>query len=109
MGECRFQAFDARLTHDILGAGLPKIFAVEHPVVRGATWAAFAAYHQFYFDGNKRAGRYTMNAVGMSHGFDAILIPASAKSAYENTVVGALLTDDLTAHIRFLLDLYPTQ
>lgn len=102
----RFQAFDARLTHDILDAGLEKILQVEHPLVRGATWAAFAAYQQFYFDGNKRSGRYTMNAVGMSHGFDAILIPASQKAAYERIVVDALETDDLTAHISFLLDLY---
>lgn len=76
-------------------------------MVRGATWAAFSAYHQFYFDGNRRAGRYTMNAVGMSHGFDAILIPASAKAAHERTVVEALESDDLTRHIRFLLDLHP--
>lgn len=105
----RFQAFDARLTHDVLDAGLPRILQVEHPVVRGASWAAFSAYHQFYFDGNKRAGRYTMNAVAMSHGYDAILIPASAKADYERIVVDALETDDLTNHIRFLLDLYPTQ
>lgn len=101
-----FQAMDARLTHDILDAGLARILEIENPLVRAATWAAFAAYQQFYFDGNKRAGRYTMNAVAMSQGYDAILIPASAKVAYENQVVHALESDDLTAHIRFLLDLY---
>jgi len=102
-----FQAMDARLTHAILDAGLARIENVPHPLVRAASWAAFAAYQQFYFDGNKRAGRYTMNAVAMSHGFDAILIPASSKADYENRVVEALETDDLTSHIRFLLDLYP--
>lgn len=104
-----FQALDARLTDEALSAGLPRILQIEHPLVRGATWAAFAAYQQFYFDGNKRSGRYVMNAVAMSHGYDAILIPAREKAAYENQVVEALKTDDLTDHIRFLLDLYPSE
>ncbi|MGB4137514.1 MAG: hypothetical protein WA971_13170, partial [Microbacterium sp.] len=102
-----FQALDARLTHDVLDAGLARIARIRHPLVRGATWAAFAAYRQFYFDGNKRAGRYTMNAVALSHGFDAIIIPATAKAAYEQLVVDALQSDDLTDHIRFLLRLHP--
>ncbi|PZE36950.1 hypothetical protein DEJ31_07320 [Curtobacterium sp. MCPF17_031] len=102
----RFRALDARLTHDALQAGLARIQTIEHPVVRAATWAAFAAYQQFYFDGNKRTGRYTMNAVIMSHGYDAILVPASMKASYEDMIVDALRTGDLTAHVRFLLDLY---
>ncbi|MDU0366874.1 hypothetical protein RWH45_06575 [Microbacterium sp. KSW4-17] len=102
----KFQALDARLTHDVLDAGLPRILSVEHPVVRGATWAAFAAYQQFYFDGNKRTGRYVMNTVAMSHGFDAIVIPTSAREQYVNEVVNALETGDLTSHIAFLLSLY---
>lgn len=102
----KFQALDARLTHDALDAGLPRILDVEHPVVRGATWAAFAAYQQFYLDGNKRTGRYVMNAVAMSHGFDAIVIPTSARQQYINKVVEALETGDLSSHIAFLLSLY---
>lgn len=102
----KFRALDARVLGPVLESGLDRIRAIPHPVVRGATWAAFSAYHQFYFDGNKRAGRYVMNAVAMSHGFDAILVPAARKPEYETIIVGALRSGDLTEHIAFLLGLY---
>lgn len=72
----------------------------------GATWAAFATYQQFYLDGNKRTGRYGMNAVLMSHGFDAILIPEHLKAQYEDVLVKSYRTGDLMPHIDFLLGLY---
>ena len=37
----------------------------------------FAALQQFYFDGNKRTARYMMNGHLMSHGIDAISVPAA--------------------------------
>ena len=101
-----FRALDARLTPAVLRAGLARIEQIEHPIVRGATWAAFATYHQFYLDGNKRTGRYVMNAVLMSHGYDAILIPESLKAQYEDALVGSYRTGDLTPHIEFLISLY---
>lgn len=102
----RFRSLDARVLPAVLASGLSRIEKITHPVVRGATWAAFSAYQQFYFDGNKRTGRYVMNAVAMSHGYDAVLVPASAKAEYEQVVVGALRSGDLTEHIGFLLDQY---
>jgi Fic family protein len=89
-----------------LESGLKRIEQLDHPIVRGATWAAFATYAQFYLDGNKRTGRYVMNAVLMSHGYDAILIPASLKSQYEDVLVESYRSGDLTPHIDFLLGLY---
>lgn len=103
----RFRALDARITPKVLEVGLERISRLEHPVVRGATWAAFATYQQFYLDGNKRTGRYVMNAVLMSHGYDAILIPERLKASYEDVLVEVYKSGDLTAHIKFLLDLYP--
>lgn len=100
-----FRALDARLTPQVLSAGLERIAEIGHPVVRGATWAAFATYQQFYLDGNKRAGRYVMNAVLMSHGYDAILIPDRLKAQYEDALVESYRSGDLSAHIGFLLDL----
>ena len=102
-----FRALDARITPAVLEAGLARIRQIEHPVVRGATWAAFAAYQQFYLDGNKRTGRYVMNTVLMSHGYDAILIPANIKAQYEDVLVEGYKSGDLTSHIKLLLDLYP--
>lgn len=101
-----FRALDARLTHAVFDAGLERVLAIEHPVLRGVTWAAFATYEQFYLDGNKRTGRYVMNTVLMSHGFDAITIPDRLKPEYEDALVDAYRTGNLTPHIRFLLSLY---
>jgi hypothetical protein len=101
-----FRALDSRLTHEVLDAGLERISAIRHPLARAATWAAFATYEQFYLDGNKRTGRYVMNAVAMSHGYDAVLLPQSQKSQYEDAIVKAYRTADLTPHIEFLLGLY---
>ena len=47
-----------------------------------------------------------MNAVLMSHGYDAILIPARLKSQYEDVLVESYRASDLTPHIEFLLGLY---
>lgn len=102
-----FRALDARLCHPVCEAGLQRIRQITHPVLRGATWAAFATYHQFYFDGNKRSGRYTMNTVLLSHGYDSILIPHTRKDQYIDAVVAAYRTGNLTPHIEFLLHQYP--
>lgn len=101
-----FRALDARVAHAALDAGLARICRIEHPLARAATWAAFATYQQFYLDGNKRTGRYVMNAVAMSHGYDAIIIPAVNKATYEDALVHSYRTGDLTEHIRFLLEQY---
>ena len=106
LGGSTFTALDSRLTHAALDAGLERIEKIEHPVLRSATWAAFATYHQFYLDGNKRTGRYMMNAVLLSHGYDAIHVSERLKAEYENALIEAYKTGDLTPHIAFLLALY---
>ncbi len=101
-----FRALDARITAPVMAAGLNRISQLDHPILRATTWAAFATYEQFYLDGNKRTGRYVMNTVLMSHGYDAILLPESLKAQYEDALVEAYRTGDLTPHIRFLIDRY---
>lgn len=105
----RFEALDSRLMHPVFEEGISRISQIASPVVRAATWAAFVAYQQPYFDGNKRVGRYSMNVVLMSHGYDAIVVPARLKAEYIEEIVGALRTGDLTSHIRFLLSRYDDQ
>ncbi|MEO7016202.1 MAG: hypothetical protein ABI130_11000 [Leifsonia sp.] len=102
----RFRALDARMTPAVLESGLARITEIDHPVLRGATWAAFATYQQFYLDGNKRTGRYVMNTVLMSHGYDAITVHERLKAQYEDALVESYETADLTPHISFLLSQY---
>jgi len=102
----RFHAIPTEMTREVFDQGAAEIQQIEHPVLRGATWASFASYHQFYLDGNKRAARYTMNAILVSHGYDSIDIPASSREAYLESVIETMETGDLTPGIRFLLSLY---
>ena len=101
-----FAAHDRVGLREIFDSGVGAINKIAHPVLRGATWASFATYHQFYWDANKRSSRYVMNAVLLSHGFDAILIGKEYANAYVDAVVASFKTGDLTKQIGFLLSQY---
>jgi Fic family protein len=101
-----FHAHDPHAIREVFTGGAAAISAIRHPLAMASVWAAFATYHQFYFDGNKRTARYTANALLMSRGFDAVLLPAARQADYERVLVGAYRTGDLTEHARFLADLY---
>jgi Fic family protein len=62
----------------------------------------FAALQQFYFDGNKRTARYMMNGHLMSHGFDAISVPAARRQEFNTNMVEFFMTKDGTGMFRFL-------
>ncbi len=77
----------------------------------GAPWlnalrAALAAYHRFYSNGNKRTARYVMNAVLLSHGFDAIVTPAAQRESYNEALRDMYLSHDVTGFALFLTGLY---
>jgi Fic family protein len=86
--------------------GLAVIEQIDHPVIRAVTLAGFATYHQFYRDGNKRVGRYIMNTVLMSHGYDAILVPATDKEHYEDALVSMYRTGRVEPYTTYLLGLW---
>ena len=52
------------------------------PFERAMAFFLFAALQPFFFDGNKRTGRFMMNGVLMSHGMDAISVPAAKAQAF---------------------------
>jgi len=84
------------------------ISQMDAPVpVQAAKWAAWATYHQFYSNGNKRTGRFVMNTILLSHGFDAILIPAKAKTEYEQTLYQLFIDTDPRPNVQFLLSNLP--
>lgn len=62
----------------------------------------FAALQQFYFDGNKRTARYMMNGHLMSHGFDAISVPAARRQEFNSGMVEFFMTKEGTGIFRFL-------
>ncbi len=62
----------------------------------------FGAFMQFYFDGNKRTARYMMNGWLMSHGIDAISIPAARKQEFNERMIDFYRSRDGTGMLRFL-------
>lgn len=74
---------------------------------RGMAFFLFGALQQFYFDGNKRTSRFMMNGVLMSHGFDAISVPAKRAQEFNENMVRFYLGKDATEMMRFLIDCQP--
>ncbi|MDR1188162.1 MAG: Fic family protein, partial [Bifidobacteriaceae bacterium] len=104
-GEVFHTAPDGRV-HAIFSDGLERIADIANPVIRATTLAGWATYHQFYRDGNKRVGRYVMNAVLISEGYDAILVPASDKEDYENALLGMYRSGRVQPYTSYLLGLW---
>ena len=74
---------------------------------RALAFFLFGALQQFYFDGNKRTSRFMMNGVLMSHGFDAISVPAKRAQEFNENMVRFYLGKDATEMMRFLIDCQP--
>lgn len=80
---------------------------VADPRERAMAFFLFGALQQFYFDGNKRTSRFMMNGVLMSHGFDAISVPAKRAQEFNENMVRFYLGKDATEMMRFLIDCQP--
>jgi Fic family protein len=98
------------------GENLRRIFArgvgaihaeIESPFQQAMAYFLFAALQQFYFDGNKRTGRTMMNGHLMSHGIDAISVPAARRAEFNATMVDFYRTKDATAAFAFLASCHP--
>jgi Fic family protein len=90
----------------IFDEGHARIAQITNPLEKACTWAAFATYQQFYFDGNKRTSRYMMNEILLSHGYDSIVIPQTDRAPYNTALARMFHTGEATGYIQFLLDHY---
>lgn len=98
------------------GGNLRRIFTngvaaiqseIDSPFERALAYFLFAAFQQFYFDGNKRTGRTMMNGYLMSHGIDAISVPAARRAEFNTTMVDFYRTRDATTAFAFLTSCHP--
>jgi Fic family protein len=76
---------------------------LDYSFEQAIAYFLFAALQQFYFDGNKRTARYMMNGHLMSHGFDAISVPAARRHEFNAGMVEFFTTKDGTGMFRFLV------
>lgn len=93
------------------GDGLRRIFArgtaailaeISDVFEQAVAYFLFAAFHQFYFDGNKRTARYVMNGHLMSHGIDAISVPAARKLGFNTEMTEFYASKDGTRMFAFM-------
>lgn len=77
------------------------------PFERATAFFLFGALQQFFFDGNKRTSRFMMNGVLMSHGIDAISVPAAKAQEFNENMVRFYLSKDATEMMAFLLECHP--
>ncbi|MBE7526949.1 MAG: cell filamentation protein Fic [Burkholderiales bacterium] len=77
------------------------------PFERATAFFLFGALQQFFFDGNKRTSRFMMNGVLMSHGIDAISIPAAKAREFNEKMVRFYLSKDATEMMAFLASCHP--
>lgn len=90
----------------IFAAGAAEIRAIEHPILRAVTYAAFATRIQFYFDGNKRTSRYMMNGHLIANGYDGIVTPESRKGEYNAALAALFMDAGARPYIEFTLSCY---
>lgn len=77
------------------------------PFGRATAFFLFGALQQFFFDGNKRTSRFMMNGVLMSHGMDAISVPAAKVQEFNEKMGRFYLSKDATEMIVFLAGCHP--
>ena len=65
---------------------------------------ATMAKHQFFFDGNKRMGRYIMNGILLSEGYPSIDVPYIKKEAFITLLLDFYSHNDITALQTFMKD-----
>ncbi len=97
--------------------GAPELNRVFHqgvaalqecgPFERATAFFLFGALQQFFFDGNKRTSRFMMNGVLMSHGIDAISVPAAKAQEFNEKMVRFYLSKDATEMMAFLARCHP--
>ena len=77
------------------------------PFERAMAFFLFGALQQFFFDGNKRTSRFMMNGVLMSHGIDAISVPAAKAQEFNEKMIRFYLSKDATQMMSFLVSCHP--
>lgn len=77
------------------------------PFERAMAFFLFGALQQFFFDGNKRTSRLMMNGLLMSHGIDAISVPAARVHEFNEKMVRFYLSKDGTEMMALLVDCHP--
>lgn len=94
---------------DIFNKGILHIRELNNPIEQAIVFFLFGAYHQFFFDVNKRTSRLFMNGILLSNGFDALVIPSNQKYRYNEVMLELYNNANATPAIDFLIECYRLQ
>lgn len=87
--------------------GLDAIRALSTSYEQALVYFLFGALQHLYFDGNNRTARYLMNGHLMSHGIDAISVPARRAREFNNLMVEFYRFRDASRMFAFFTDCHP--
>jgi hypothetical protein len=77
------------------------------PFERAIAFFLFGALQRFFFSGNKRTSQFMMNGVLMSHGIDAISVPAAKSHEFHEKMGRFYQSRDATEMMAFLAVCHP--
>ena len=86
--------------------GICEINKIECAFERALVYFCFGSINQFFYDGNKRTSRWTMNGILMSNGFNYLTIPGGRKLEFNDAMVNFYNTKDATEIMLFLTRCY---
>lgn len=77
------------------------------PFERATAFFLFGALQQFFFAANKCTSRLVMNGILMSHGMDAISVPAARAQEFNEKMARFYLSKNGTEVMAFLINCHP--
>lgn len=91
---------------ELFNQGIAYLKTMSNPLTCGLLFFLFGALRQFFYDGNKRTSRLIMNGILLSHGIDAITIPAKFKQAFNEKMIRFYDHQQADEMLEFLLTCY---
>lgn len=99
----------AHQLNNIFNTGIQRIKGINNIFERAIIFFLFGAYHQFFYDANKRTSRLMMNGVLLTGGLDALIIDANRRSEYNRVMLELYNTKNADSAIGFLTNCYQFQ
>lgn len=92
--------------YDLLEQGVVAIQNIAHPVERALVYFCFGSLNQFFYDGNKRTSRWTMNGLLMSHGYNYLSVPGRDKEIFSQLMIDFYNSKNATEVMKYLRSCY---
>lgn len=93
----------------VFADGEKAINLIEDPILRAFIVFLWGSLNQFFYDGNKRTSRFLANGTLMAAGFPPLMIRATDKLVYNQTMKRFYDSQDGTEALNWLYEYYRTQ